>query len=208
MKLFLSPLACSFATHIIAQEAGIAFEPVWVNLDIQKHVHTLRDGSDFALINPKGAVPALQTDDGQMLTEVAVIAQYLADLRPDSGLLSPKVGMARYRVLEWMNYIGTEIHKNFGPLFYLNTPAEYRTIATQNLAHRFTWVDGVLSRHQYLNGDQFTVADAYFYIFKAWAPVAGIDLGQWKNISAYLDRVGEREAVRKTEAVEQAAMPT
>jgi len=201
MKLYLAPHACSFATHITALEAGIAFEPVWVDLRSK----TLRDGSDFTQINPKGQVPALQTDDGQVLTEVAVILQYLADQRPQSGLLSPSLGMERYRVLEWANYVSSELHKNFGPLFRPNTPAEYRTIAIENLTQRFTFLDKTLAERQYLNGDAFTIADAYCYTAMAWAHFHKIDLAAWPNLAKYLDRVGQRAAVRKASEEQQAA---
>jgi len=202
MKLYLAPHACSFATHITALEAGIAFEPVWVDLRSK----TLRDGSDFTQINPKGQVPTLQTDDGQTLTEVAVILQYLADQRPQSGLLSPNLSMERYRVLEWTNYISSELHKSFGPLFRPNTPAEYRPIAIEHLQQRFAFLDKTLAAHQYLNGDAFTIADAYCYTVMAWAHFHKIDLAAWPNLVKYLDRVGQRDAVRQASEAQQAAM--
>jgi len=201
MKLYLTPHACSFATHIAALEAGLAFEPVWVDLRSK----TLRDGSDFTQINPKGQVPTVQTDDGQVLTEVAVVLQYLADQRPDSGLLPSTLSMARYRVLEWTNYVSSELHKGFGPLFRPNTPAEYRTIAIENLKQRFAFLDKTLAARQYLNGDAFTIADAYCYTVMAWAHFHKIDLTTWPNLLKYLDRVGQREAVRQAAQAEQAA---
>jgi len=200
MKLFLAPHACSFAVHIVAEEAGLDFEPVWVDLRSKK----LRDGSDYTQ-NPKGQVPALQTDDGQMLTEVAVIAQYLADLKPESGLLSPKLGMERYRVLEWLNYVSSELHKNFGPLFRPNTPEAYREISLENLRQRFGHLDQVLAGRQYLADDTFTAADAYAYTVLLWSGFHNIDLAPWKNLHAYVERVGQRPAVRKASATQQAA---
>jgi len=201
MKLYLAPHACSFATHITAQEAGLAFEPVWVDL----RTKTLRDGSDFTQISPKGQVPALQTDDGQVLTEASVVLQYLADQRPNSGLLPSSVGMPRYRVLEWVNYVSSEMHKGFGPLFRPNTPADYRTIVVENLQQRFAFLDKTLADRQYLNGDAFSIADAYCYTVMQWTHFHQIDLAAWPNLVKYLDRVGQRDAVRKASEVQQAA---
>jgi len=202
MKLYLTPHACSFAAHIAAHEAGLSFEPVWVDLRGKK---ILSDGADFTQVTPKGQVPALQTDDGQVVTEAAVILQYLADQKPDSGLLSPKLGMERYRVLEWVNYIATEVHKGFGPLFRPNTPAEYRTMAIDNLQQRFAWLDKALANRQYLHGDAFTIADAYCYTVMQWAHFHKLDLSAYPNLTRYLDRVGQRESVKKAAAEQQAA---
>jgi len=201
MKLYLTPHACSFATHIVAQEAGLPFEPVWVDL----RGKTLPDGSDFTQINPKGQVPALQTDDGQVLTEVAVILQYLADQKPQSGLLASQLGMDRYRVLEWVNYVSSELHKGFGPLFNPSTPAEYRAIAIERLQDRFTWLDNTLASRQYLHGSAFTIADAYCYTVMQWAHFHQLDLAAWPNLVQYLQRVGQRDAVKKASEVQQAA---
>jgi len=203
MKLYLTPHACSFATHIAAREAGLAFEPVWVDLRGKKLLH---DGSDFTQINPKGQVPAVQTDDGQVLTEVAVVLQYLADQRPDSGLLPATLDMKRYRVLEWTNYISSELHKGFGPLFRPNTPAEYRSIAIENLKQRFAFLDQTLAARPYLSGDTFTIADAYCYTVMGWAHFHKIDLADWPNLVKYLERVGQRTAVQQAAQAEQAAM--
>jgi len=202
MKLYLAPYACSFAPHIAAHEAGLSVECVWVDLRGKK---ILSDGSDFTQVTPKGQVPALKTDDGQVLTEATVILQYLADQKPDSGLLSPTLGMERYRVLEWVNYVATEVHKGFGPLFRPNTPAEYRTIAIDNLKQRFTWLDKALANRPYLNGDAFTIADAYCYTVMQWAHFHKLDLSAYPNLTRYLDRVGQREAVKKANAEQQAA---
>jgi len=201
MKLYLTPHACSFATHITARETDLDFDPVWVDL----RAKTLPDGSDFTQVTPKGQVPALQTDDGQVLTEVAVILQYLADRAPASGLLPSQLGMERYRVLEWVNYISSELHKGFGPLFRPNTPAEYRTIAIENLQQRFSWLDKTLAGRQYLNGSTFTIADAYCYTVMQWAHFHKIDLAAWPNLVQYLDRVGQRNAVKQAAAEQQAA---
>jgi len=201
MKLYLTPHACSFATHITAREAGIAFEPVWVDLSNK----TLRDGSDFTQISPKGQVPALQTDDGQVLTEASVVLQYLADQRPDSGLLSPRLDLARYRVLEWVNFVSTELHKGFSPLFRPDTPAEYRPIVIANLQQRFARLDQALANRQYLTGDTFTIADAYCYTVMMWSHFHKLDLAAWPNLTQYLDRVGQRAAVHQASQEQQAA---
>jgi len=201
MKLYLAPHACSFAVHIAAREAGLDFTPVWVDLRAKK----LADGSDYSKINPKGQVPALQTDDGQVLTEVAVILQYIADQKPASGLLPSALGMARYRVLEWVNYISSEVHKGFGPLFNPATPADYRSIAISNLQNRFAWLNQALAQRQYLNGDAFTIADAYCYTVMQWSHFHKLDLSAYPNLTQYLARVGERAAVAQAAAEQNAA---
>lgn len=200
MKLYLTPRACSLAADITAREAGIPLELVWVDVRAKK----MPDGSDYYRVNPKGQVPTLETADGELLTEGAVIVQYLADSKPESGLLPQTLGMARYRVLEWLNFISTELHKGFTPLFRPTTPPEYRTIAIENLTKRFTWLDEVLAQREFLNGGTFTVADAYCYTIVMWSHMHQLDLTPWPNLCAYLDRIGQRPSVRAAEAAEQA----
>lgn len=192
MKLFLTPTACSLAVDIVAREAGIPLELVWVDVRAKK----LRDGGDYFAVNPKGQVPTLETDAGELLTEGPVIVQYLADMKPESGLLAAGAVMDRYRVIEWLNFIGSELHKGFTPLFRSTTPAEYRVLAIENLNKRLAWLDTVLSEREYLHGNRFTVADAYCYTIVMWSHVHNLDLSQWPSLTAYLERIAQRDSVR------------
>jgi len=200
MKLFTTPTACSLAVDIVAREAGVPLQLVWVDVRAKK----LKDGGDYFAVNPKGQVPALKTDGGETLTEGPVIVQYLADMRPESGLMGHAGSMDRYRVMEWLNFISTELHKGFTPLFRPTTPAEYRVLAIENLHKRFAWLDGVLAGRQFLHGDAFTAADAYCYTIVIWSPVHKIDLAAWPNLHAYIERMGQRESVKAALAAEQA----
>lgn len=199
MKLFLTPTACSLAVDIVAREAGIPLELIWVDVRAKK----LKDGGDYFAINPKGQVPTLETDAGELLTEGPVIVQYLADMKPESGLLAAGAAMDRYRVIEWLNFIGSELHKGFTPLFRSTTPAEYRVLAIENLNRRLAWLDTVLSEREYLHGNRFTVADAYCYTIVMWSQVHNLDLSQWPSLSAYLERIAQRDSVRAALDAEQ-----
>jgi len=199
MKLFLTPTACSMAADIVAREAGIPLELVWVDVRAKK----LKDGSDYYRVNPKGQVPTLQTDDGQFLTEGTVIVQYLADSKPGTGLLPSALSLERYRVLEWLSFISSELHKGFTPLFRPTTPAAYRDIAIENLRKRFAWLDEVLADRAYLHGGAFTVADAYCYTIMMWSHLHKLDLSEWPRLTAYLDRIGQRPSVKAALAAEQ-----
>ncbi len=199
MKLFLTPTACSMAADIVAREAGIPLELVWVDVRAKK----LKDGSDYYRINPKGQVPTLQTDDGQFLTEGTVIVQYLADSKPGAGLLPSALSLERYRVLEWLSFISSELHKGFTPLFRPTTPPAYREIAIENLRKRFAWLDEVLADRTYLHGGAFTVADAYCYTIMMWSQVHKLDLSAWPHLTAYLERIGQRPSVQAALAAEQ-----
>ena len=195
MKLYFSPSACSSSPHIALREAGLDFQLVKVDLG----THTLvDDGSDFTKINPKGYVPALELDDGTLLTEGPAIVQYIADLKPESGL-APKNGtLARYQLQEWLTFIGTELHKGFSPLFGGGANDEYKAAVKERLLGRLAWVDAQLAGRDYLMGHQFTVADAYLFTVSGWPRVVGMDLSHLKNLSAYRKRVGERPAVVAT----------
>lgn len=201
MKLYLTPHACSLAVDIVARELGLPLALEWVDVRAKK----LRDGSDYYKVNPKGQVPTLQLDDGQFLTEGPVIVQYLADTKPGNALLPAAGTMARYRVLEWLNFVGTELHKGFTPLFRPTTPPEYREIARQNLATRFKWLDGVLAGQPFLTGAAFTAADAYCYTIVMWSRLHDIDLAPWPNLQAYVARIAARPSVKAAESAEQAA---
>lgn len=201
MKLYLTPHACSLAVDIVARELGIPLALEWVDVRAKK----LRDGSDYYKVNPKGQVPTLQLDDGQFLTEGPVIVQYLADGKSGNDLLAPAGTMTRYRVLEWLNFVGTELHKGFTPLFRPTTPQEYREIARQNLKNRFQWLDGVLAGQPFLTGAAFTVADAYCYTILMWSKLHDIDLAPWPNLAAYVARVASRPSVKAAEEAERQA---
>ena len=190
MKLYFSPGACSLAPHIALSEAGLAYDAVKV--DLRKHV--LADGTDYYTINPKGYVPLLELDDGQRLSEVAVILQYIADRKP--GSLAPVSGtMERYRVMEWLNFIATEIHKQFGPLWYPDTPEATRDKQRATLAKRFDHVSKTLAVQPYLAGDTFGIADAYLFTVLNWAGMLKVELSPWPALQKFLTRVAARPQV-------------
>jgi glutathione S-transferase len=193
MKLYYSPGACSLAPHIIMREAVLPFDLVQVDLKAKR----TKDGSDFTKVNPKGQVPTLQLDDGQILTENTVIDQYLADQKPDAGLL-PRSGLERYRGLEWLSFVSTELHKTFGPLFRPNTPEDYKPIIRENIGKKFDYVEQQLADgRQYLMGDRFTAPDAYLFTILGWAKAMNIDLSPWTKLAAYRDRVAARPKVQE-----------
>jgi len=193
MKLYYSPGACSLSPHIVSREAGI---PVELKKTSTKD-KTIDGGGDYWKVNGKGYVPALELDNGQVLTEGPAIVQYLADQKPDSGLAPKNGSLERYRVQEWLNFITSEIHKQFSPLFRPTTPDEYKKIAKENLANRFGWLDKQLAGKDYLMGKQFTVADAYLFTVLRWTTPTKIDLAPWPNLGAYLARVAARPKVQE-----------
>jgi glutathione S-transferase len=198
MKLYYAPGACSLSPHIVLREAGLDFELEKVNLKTK----VTESGADFTQVNPKGQVPTLRLDDGEVLTEGPVIVQYIADRRPAAGLAGAAGTMARYRVLEWLNLITSELHKGFSPLFRPNTPDAYKEIARANLAAKFDALDTHLAGRQYLTGDAFTVADAYLFTVCRWGRLTGIDIAGWPNLAAYVARVAARPHVQAALAAE------
>jgi glutathione S-transferase len=193
VKLYFSPGACSLSPHIVLRESGLPFELEQVNLQSKK----LKSGGDFLEVNPKGQVPVLKLDNGDILTEGPAIVQYIADQKPESGL-APKAGtIERYHVQEWLNFITSELHKSFTPLFKPNTPAEYAQISKENLANRFGFLDKELGKRQYLTGDRFTVPDAYAFTVVGWSKYKDIDLARWPNLKGYMDRVAARPKVQE-----------
>jgi len=194
MKLYFSPGACSMAADIALHEAGIAFTPERVDLATKKTV----SGADFTKLNPKGYVPALGLDDGSVLTEAGTVLQYIADRKPEAGLAPAAGTMERYRLMEWLNFISSEIHKGFGPLWNPKTPEEVRKTAIAQLGKRFDFVAGALGTKAYLMGDRFTVADAYLFTVLNWTTVHKIDLARWPALQAYMVRVAARPRVRET----------
>lgn len=193
MKLFYTPGACSVCPHVTLQEAGLPYELVSVDL----RSHKTEKGEDFYEINPKGYVPALQLDDGQVLTENIAIVQYLADKVPEKGLLPPAGSMERYRVLEWLGFVSTEIHKTYSPLFNPACTEETRKAQLDRLENRFEYVAKQLEGRDYLMGDRFTVADSYLFAMLNWTLQMGPSLDKWPALKAYHQRVGARPAVRK-----------
>ena len=192
MKLYYSPGACSLAPHIVAREAGIELELAKVDTKTK----TVASEGDFWAVNPKGYVPALELDDGAILTEVSALLQYLADRKPDSGLV-PKAGsMERYRLLELLGYIATEIHKGYGPLWYPTTPEEVKESTRAALRKRYAYIEGLLVGRPYLLGDEFSVADAYLYTVTNWSRTAKVDLSQFPDLLAFQKRVAARPAVQ------------
>jgi glutathione S-transferase len=192
MKLYYAPGACSLSPHIVSRELGIPLEMQKVNTKDK----SMEGGGDFRTVNAKGYVPALDLGNGQVLTEGPAIVQYLADQKPDSGL-APKAGtVERYRLQEWLNFITSEIHKSFSPLFKPNTPDDYKKIAKENLGARFEWLDKQLAGREYLMGN-FTVADAYLFTVVNWSGFVGIDLAKYPNLAAYQKRVAARPKVRE-----------
>ena len=192
LKLYYSPGACSLSPHIVLREAGLPFELALASTK----THKLADGTDYYTINPKGYVPLLELADGQRLSEGPVIVQYIADQVPASHLAPPAGTMARYRLMEWLNFITSELHKGFSPLFNPATPEEYKTIAKDRLTSRLRWVNEQLEGKQYLMGDTFTVADGYLFTVTNWAPRVGVDIAGLAALGAYRARVAARPAVQ------------
>ena len=192
MKLYYSPGACSLSPHITLHESGLKFEHVLASTK----THQLEDGTDYYSINPLGYVPLLELDDGTRLTEGPAIVQYIADQAPDKNLAPPNGTVARAQLQSWLNFIATEIHKGFGPLFNPATPAEYKTLSIDKLLSRLTWVDGELAGKAYLMGEQFSVADPYLFTVTNWAPRVGVDISGLANLNAFRERVAARPAVQ------------
>jgi glutathione S-transferase len=200
VKLYYSPGTCSFAPHIALHEAGLPFEAVKV--DLRKH--TLADGTDYYKINPKGYVPVLELDDGTRLTEVAVILQYIADRTP--GTLAPAFGsMERYRLMEWLNFIAAEIHKQYSPLWYPDTPEATKAALKARLAKRFAYLVDSLAKQPYLMGEEFTIADAYLHALLNWSGHLMVDLAPFPALQDYQKRIAARPAVIAAQRAERAS---
>ena len=191
MKLYYSPGACSLSPHIALKESGLVFEAIAA----PTKTHQLADGTDYYTINPLGYVPLLVLDDGTQLREGPAIVQYIADQVPSKKLAPANGTFERYKLQEWLTFIGTELHKGFSPLFTPGMPEEAKTIAKTRLNSRLQWVDGELAKSDYLMGNTFTVADAYLFTVTSWAPHVGIDLSGFRNLLAFRARVGPRPAV-------------
>ncbi len=192
MKLYYSPGACSLSPHIVLHEADLQHETVMVSTKS----HKLQDGTDYYGINPLGYVPFLVLDNGDTLHEGPAIVQYLADLAPEKNLAPANGTVARYHLQEWLNFISTEVHKGFGPLFNPATPEDYKPLVRANLLKRLAWVNEQLANKSYLMGDQCTVADAYFFTVTGWAQFVGLDISELENMQAYRERILARPAVQ------------
>ncbi|HEY2144563.1 MAG TPA: glutathione transferase GstA [Steroidobacteraceae bacterium] len=193
MKLYYFAGACSLSPHIVMRELGLPITLVKVDSKTKK----TESGADYLAINSKGAVPALQLDDGRVLTEGPAIVQYLADLKPDSGL-APRAGtFERYQLMEILNYLTSEVHKTFPPLFNPASSADMKEAAVAGLGKKFDWLSGFLANRNFLMGDHFTVADAYLFTLLQWTHYVKIDLGKWPVLAAYSARVAQRPKVQE-----------
>jgi glutathione S-transferase len=198
MKLYYAPAACSLASHIALLEAGLKFTAVKVDLRRK----TLADGSDYTNINAQGYVPALQLKNGEVLTEGPAILQYIADQAPASNLAPANGSFARYKLQSWLNFIATELHKNFTPLFDPTAAEVTKSAAQQKLMQRLTQLDQQLAALQYLVGDYFTIADAYLFTVAGWAKFVKFDLTPYPNLLSFVARCNQRPAVQAALAAE------
>ena len=199
MKLYYDVSACSLSPHIVLREAGLEFELEWVDLKSL----TTASGADFSRINPKGYVPVLELDNGEILTEGAPMVQYIADLAPATKLIPPVGSIERYRVAEWLTFTSAELHRGFTPLFSSDLPAELRATTLKKLAGRFDFLAEHLAEQQYLIGENFTVADAYCFTILNWSQFVEIDMSPWPVLESYIKRVKARPKVQEAMLAEE-----
>jgi glutathione S-transferase len=192
MKLYYSPGACSLSPHIVAREAGLPLTLVRVDAKSKKTAN----GDDYLAVNGKGYVPTLELDDGSRLTEGPAIVQYLADRVPQKQLAPTHGTMERYRLQEWLNFITSEIHKQFSPLFDASMPDEVKAKLRDKLAGRFDWIVKQLGDRPYLMGRTFSVADAYLFTVLNWSKWTGIDMSRWPVLQEYVARIAARPEVQ------------
>jgi glutathione S-transferase len=193
MKLYYAPGACSLSPHIVILEAGLAASFEKVDLSAKKTA----SGGDYLAVNSKGSVPALQLDDGSVLTEGPAVVQYLADQKPQSGL-APRAGtLERYRLMEMLNFITSELHKTYSPLFNPKISADWKASVLATLDKKFAWLSNALADKPYLMGNDFTVADAYLFTVLRWSGRVGVELGKWPVLTAYSQRVEQRPKVQQ-----------
>jgi glutathione S-transferase len=193
MKLYYAPGACSLSPHIALLEAGLPYDLIKVDL----RAKTLESGDDYLKVNPKGQVPALALDSGELVTEGPVIIQMIADKAGDKNLAPTRDSAERYKLQEWLNFITTELHKNFSPLFQPVIPDEVKNFFKDRLTAKFKYIDSQLAGRDYLLGKQFTVADGYLFVMLAWADRTKLDLSGFSNLMAYKARVGSRPKVQE-----------
>lgn len=192
MKLYYSPGACSHAPHILLREAGLNFSLEKVDLGARK----TESGADFTKINPNGYVPALQLDNGEVITEGPAIDQFIADQVPAKGLAPANGTPARYKMQSWLNFISTELHKQFGPLFAKTTPDDYKKVLIDKIKGRFDTINAHLAKNSFLMGDSFTAPDAYLYTVVGWAKYFDIGLDKWPALKSFMDRVAARPSAQ------------
>jgi glutathione S-transferase len=193
MKLYYSPGACSLSPHIALLEAGLPYDLVKVDLRAKK----LENGDDFLKVNPKGQVPALALDSGELVTEGPVIVQMIADKAPGKNLAPARDSAERYKLLEWLNFITGELHKNFSPMFNPAIPDEVKNVFRERIMGKFRYLDAQLAGRDYLMGKQFSVADGYLYTMLRWADGHKFDLSDLKNLMAFKERVAARPKVQE-----------
>lgn len=191
MKLYYIKGACSLASYIALKEAKVPFEAA----EVDRSTRMTSDGEDLNAINPKGYVPVLRLDNGQLLTENVAVLQYIADLNPSVNLAPPPGTFERYRLIEHLAFINSEVHKNFSPLFRPGISEDIKRFARDNLARRLNWLDSALGAQPFLMGQQFTVADAYLYVVLGWTRRVGIDLAQWPALKQHNERISQRAQV-------------
>jgi glutathione S-transferase len=190
MKLYYSPGACSLAPHIALEESGLSYEAIAA----PTKTHQLPDGGDYYKVNPLGYVPLLVLDEERQLREAAVILQFIADLVPTKNLAPANGTFERAKLQEWLNFIATEVHKGFSPLFNPATPTEYKTIVIEKLQQRLQFIDQELAGKNYLMGEQFSVADTYLFTVTNWARLVKVDISSFENLLAYRARLSQRPA--------------
>jgi glutathione S-transferase len=193
LKLYYSPGACSLSPHIVLRESGLPFTPVLASTK----THQLADGTDYYTINPKGYVPLLELDDGQRLGEGPAIVQYVADRVPARRLIAPWGTMERYRQIEWLNFISSELHKSFSPLFNAAMPDDAKALFRERVRGRLQWVDSQLDGRPYLMGDAFSVPDAYLFTVANWSRFVGVDTAPMAHLGAFMARMAARPAVEQ-----------
>lgn len=198
MKLYACPGTCSLVPHILLRETGLPFELIPVDIG----THRTIDGRDFHAINPRGQVPVLQLENGELLTEGPIIAQYITDKAGAAALMPAAGTLQRYRVMEWQNYITSELHKSFTPLFSADFDTAAKTVHARKLRQKFEWVDSQLGNRPFLTGETFTAADAYLYVVTGWARLVDVDLAGLTQLQAFVERVAARPSVRAAHQAE------
>ena len=191
MKLYYMTGACSLASKISMREAGLNFELVKVD----RHTRKAADGLDFREVNPKDYVPALTLDNGEVLTENVAVLQYIADRNPAAKLAPPAGTLERYQLMAWLSFIGSEVHKNFSPMFNAEASDDVKQYARKMLTKRLGYLEQAIGARTFLMGEQFTVADAYLYVVLGWGVYVKLDIGQWPQLKRYTERVGARPHV-------------
>jgi glutathione S-transferase len=203
MKLYYAPGACSLAVNIALHEAGIAFDLERVD----SKTKVTKSGENFWDVNPKGVVPVLVLDTGETLTEVVALLQYVSDRKPEAGLMPKSGSMDHYRALEWLSFIGTELHKQFTPLFKDGTPGDYRVIAKENVMKAFKHIDDHLAGRQWLAGDRYSIADIYLFVVSNWGRFQEIDVAEWPNLNDLRTRIRARPKVEEAMKAEGLIKP-